>query len=212
MKTTPACALAVLLLAACSTNTPLQGVRVEAITPLEAVWVPAPEIQRHSPATMAGGGLVFGGFGMEAAAADQGRQLRERCGLEDFGALALRAFAEAAPRSVPSFAGIQAAQRPVADPPRRPGAYVLAVKTEMVWIYTFTAVQGLNVAATATITAPTGGIVWQYTATYSSREARRVRGIEELEADSCRLLKEEMRDAADKLAADWVSDLTGVRR
>jgi hypothetical protein len=39
-----------------------------------------------------------------------------------------------------------------------------------------------------------------------------VRPIEELEADSCRLLKEEMRDAASAMVGEWIADLKGVRQ
>jgi hypothetical protein len=36
-------------LAGCATNKPLEGVRLEAIAPLEIVSVATPELQRHSP-------------------------------------------------------------------------------------------------------------------------------------------------------------------
>jgi len=195
------------LTAACSTNKPLEGIRPESLAPLAVVQFATPEIQRHSPGTIAGGGLLFGGFGMEAVAASEGQKLRERCGLEDFGRLAVREFVVAAPRVVPSFAGMRVVDKPVDATPRLPDSYVLTVKTSAVWIYTFGGAQGLNAFATATITSPAGSVLWERMGSYSSRQAGRVRPIEELEADSCRLLKEEMVDAARAVVSEWISDL-----
>jgi hypothetical protein len=211
MKITIPLAVVLALTAACSTNKPLEGIRPESLTPLEVVHFATPEIQRHSPGTIAGGGLLFGGFGMEAVAASEGQKLRERCGLEDFGSLAGREFVDAAPRVVPSFAGMRVVDKPVESTPRLPDSYVLTIKPSAVWIYTFGGAQGLNVFAIATITSPAGSILWERMGSYSSKQAGRVRPIEELEADSCRLLKEEMVDAARAVVREWISDLTGGR-
>jgi hypothetical protein len=196
----------------CATNKPLEGVRLEAIAPLEIVSLPTPELQRHSPTTIVGGGLLFGGFGMEAVAATDGKRLREQCGLEEFGGMLVREFAAAARGAIPSLAELRVASAPVQVEPRIPGTYVLVVQTGNVWLYTFSAAQGLNIVATASIASPRGSVIWERTGFYSSKNAGRVRPIEELEADSCRLLKEEMRDAASAMVGEWIADLKGVRQ
>jgi hypothetical protein len=152
-------AVVLALTAACSTNKPLEGIRPESLTPLAVVQFATPEIQRHSPGTIAGGGLLFGGFGMEAVAASEGQKLRERCGLEDFGRLAVREFVVAAPRVAPSFARMRVVDKPVESTPRLPASYVLTIKTSAVWVYTFGAAQGLNVFAVATVTSPEASIL-----------------------------------------------------
>lgn len=205
-------AFVVAAVAGCAANKPLEGVRLEAIAPLEVVSLPTPELQRHSPTTIVGGGLLFGGFGMEAVAAAEGKTLREQCKLEEFGVLLVREFAAAAPRAIPSLSGLRAGSAPVQAEPRIPGTYVLAVKTGNVWLYTFSAAQGLNIGATASITAPSGGVIWERFSFYSSKKAGRVRPIEELEADSCRLLKDELRDAAGAIVGEWIADLKGVQQ
>jgi hypothetical protein len=209
MKRIACIVVATVLLAACSTNKPLEGVRLESIAPLDVVQLPTPEVQRHSPGTMAGGGLLLGGLGMEVAAAAEGKKLREQCGLDAFGTLVVAKFATAAPQAIPSLAGMRAVAPP-AGGTARPGAYVLTVKPGYVWLYTFGAAQGLNAGAVATITSPAGNVLWEKTGHYTSKEAGRVRSIDALEADSCRLLKEEMREAAGVIAAQWIADLGRV--
>ena len=148
---------------------------------------------------------------MEAVAAGEGQKLREQCGLEHFGELVVREFTNAAPQAIPSFAGMRIVGGPVQADRRAPGFYALAVKPSNVWLYTFGAAQGLNVGVIGSITSPAGNVIWERTSFYSSKVAGRVRPIEELEADSCKLLKEEMRDAASAIAGEWIADLKGAK-
>lgn len=205
--------LAVLLLAAtgCATNKPLEAQRIASMPLIEVVRLSTPEIQRHSPETIAAGGLLLGGFGMEAAGAAAGKALRERCKLEDLGYLVMREFVEQAPKQIPSWPSMRVEESPVEAGYLVKDAYQLQLQPAMVWIYTF-GPKGLLVNIAGRIVSPGGEEIWKYTASYSQKDAGRSRDIEELEAESCKLLKEEMLLAARALAGQFVADLSGQKR
>lgn len=200
-----------LTLAGCATDKPMEAKRLETISSLEVVRYPTPEIQRHSGDTIAGGGLLFGGFGMEALATNAGKQLRERCNLEDFGALVTREFTEQAPHQFPTWPSARIRESPIEPGYATRDAYVLSFQPGMVWLYSF-GPKGLLASMTATLVSPSGEEIWRFTSSYSSKEAGRMRELEELEADSCRLLKEEMHHAARVMAAQFVANLSGPPR
>lgn len=212
MKCFSALLAAVLLaLTGCATNKALEAERIASVSSIEVVRLATPEIQRHSPETIAAGGLIFGGFGMEAAGAAAGKALRERCKLEDLGYLVLREFVDQAPKQIPNWPSMRVQEAPVEAGYVVKESYLLQIQPAMVWIYTF-GPKGLLVGLTASLISPAGEEIWRYTASYSQREAGRSREIEELEAESCKLLKEEMQLAARALAGQFVADVSGQKR
>jgi hypothetical protein len=204
-------ATALLALVGCATNKPLEAQRIASVPSIEVVRLATPEIQRHSPETIMAGGLIFGGFGMEAAGAAAGKALRERCTLEDLGYLVLREFVDQAPKRIPNWPSMSVQEAPVEAGFVIKDSYLLRIQPAMVWIYTF-GPKGLMVSLAANLSSPAGEEIWRYTASYSQSEAGRSREIEELEAESCKLLKEEMQHAARALADQFVADLRGQER
>ena len=68
------CILASLFLQGCaSTGDPLKQDEFKSLSEIKVVCKKTPEIQRHSGSTITGGGLLFGGFGMEALAKEAGK-------------------------------------------------------------------------------------------------------------------------------------------
>jgi hypothetical protein len=200
-----------LALVACASDKPLDTKRLDSIAILQVARSATPEIQRHSAGTMAGGGLLLGGFGMEAIAASVGKELRERCNLQDFGALVVQEFVAQAPKQIPTWPRMNVKQEPV-EPgfaPKNESSFLL--QPTAVWLYSFGAAKGLNAGAMATLAAPDGEVIWRRQAAYSQVRANRERELDELEANGCTLLKEEMQHAAGVIAADFVADLMRPR-
>jgi hypothetical protein len=196
-----------LALVGCASDKPLDTKRLDSNTVLQVVRSATPEIQRHSAGTMAGGGLLFGGFGMEAIAASVGKELRERCNLEDFGALVVQEFVSQATKQIPTWPKMLVKQEPVELGFATKNESSLFFQPTAAWLYSFGAAKGLNAAAMATLAAPNGEVIWRRQAGYSQVRANRERELDELEANDCKLLKEEMQHAAGVIAADFVADL-----
>lgn len=188
-----------------TTDKPLEARRLESIASLEVARYAIPEFQRHSSETMVGGGLLLGGFGMEAAAAAAGERLRQRCRLEDFGKLVVQEFVAQAPKQIPKWPSMRVLEAPVQAEYAAKDAVLLLLEPGKVLL--FSGAGGLMTYATATLVAPGGEVIWSFRTTYSQKEAKRERGLEELEADSCKLLKEEMRHAAGVMAGNFIADL-----
>lgn len=203
--------LALSIITGCAANKQVEAQRLKAISSIEVVRTATPEIQRHSAATIVGGGLLFGGFGMEAVGAEAGKELRERCKLDDFGVLVTREFVEQVPKQIPGWPSMRVRETPVEAGYVAQDAYMLQFQPGMVWLYMF-GPKGLLIAVTATLASPSGEELWKYNASYSQKQAGREREIEELEADSCKHLKEEMQYAARVLAGLFVTDLSGLKR
>jgi hypothetical protein len=201
----------VLTFPGCATDTPFEAKRLETIASIDIARYPTPEIQRHSGGTIVGGGLLLGGFGMEAIAAKSGSELRERCKLEDFGALVTGEFVAQAPLRIPKWPGMRVRESPIEPGYAVKDTLLLSFKPEAVWLYSF-GPKGLVASVTATLASPGGEELWRFHSFYSSKEAGRVRELEELEADSCRLLKEEMQHGARVIAEKFVTNLTGQKR
>jgi hypothetical protein len=204
--------LALLSITGCAVNKPVEAQRLKAISSIEVVRIATPEIQRHSGATIAGGGLLFGGFGMEAVGEEAGKELRERCKLDDFGVLVTREFIEQVPKQIPGWPIMRVREAPVEAGYVAKDAYMLQFQPGVAMLYTFGAFKGFSIAVTATIASPSGEELWKYNTFYSQKKAGREREIEELEADSCKLLKEEMQHAARVIAGQCVTDLSGQKR
>ena len=197
-----------LTLVGCATNKPMEAKQLETISSVEVARYPTPEIQRHSGATIGVGGLLLGGFGMEAAGAVAGKALRERCKLEDFGALLIREFVEQVPKQIPTWPSMRVREAPIEAGYVVKDAYLLSFKPIGVILFTFGA-KGLLANVTATLVSPGGEEIWNFMSSYSQKKAGRERELEELEADSCRLLKEEMQYAAHIMAGQFITNLSG---
>jgi hypothetical protein len=196
-----------LSLTGCASDQALQAKRLESVPALTLVRNPTPDIQRHSEGTIVGGGLLLGGFGMEAVAGAAGTELSERCKLPDFGMLVVGEFAAKAPQQIPTWPRMDVKQSPVEPPYSAKDSYVISIQPVVVWLYSFGASKGLNTGVMATFVAPNGEVLWRRQAFYSQKQAHRERELGELEANDCKLLKEEMQHAASFIADDFVADL-----
>jgi hypothetical protein len=58
--------------------------------------------------------------------------------------------------------------------------------------------------------APDGEVLWQKSYLYLSKDYGREKSLEELEANNCELLKQEMLFAAEQTANDFLKHLNGT--
>jgi len=207
MKNIPLGAMMLIAMVGCATDKPLEDKQLDSISALDVVRYSTPELQRHSEGTIVGGGLLFGGFGMEALGASAGKELRERCNLADFGELMVRAFVARAPEQMPKWPRMSVRETPVEPVYSAKETYVLLFQPTTVWLYIFGSLKGLNTGAMATLMAPDGEVMWRHQAFYSQMREKRGQDVEALEANSCKLLKEEMQYAAGFMANDFIANI-----
>jgi hypothetical protein len=204
--------LTLVALAGCATtDRPLDSKRLDSIPRIEVARYATPEMLRHSGGTILGGGLLFGGFGMDAAAASAGKALREKCNLEDFGELVMQEFVAQVPTQIPDWPPMRVRAAPIDASYVAMDAALLAFQPTAVWLYSF-GPKGLTASVAGTLSASGGEVIWKHQAFYSQRQANREQDLEVLEADSCKLLKEEMRFAARLMAGQFIADLSSQRR
>jgi len=194
-------------LAGCASDQALQANRLDSVAMLTLARYPTPSIQRHSEGTIAGGGLLLGGFGMEALAGAAGTELSERCKLADFGLLVAGEFASKAPQQIPKWPPMEVKPGPVESPNSVKDSYVITIQPVAVRQYSFGAAKGLNTSVMATLASPKGEVLWTRQAFYSQKQVHRERELVDLEANECKLLEEEMQHAATVTADDFVAEL-----
>ena len=210
-----ALALPLSLMAGCAAERTLEAGRRASIPSLDVVLLTGPEIQRHSGATISGGGLLRSGFSTEAVATAAGKALRERCHLEDIGELVMQRFVAGAPRRIPGWPvmDVRESDAPALIPrtSSNKDGYALTFAPEYVWLFSV-GPKGLNTSVMGTLVGPGGEVIWKHRAPYAERDAGHERELSELEANDCALLKDEMHYAAGVMAADLVADLKQQRQ
>jgi hypothetical protein len=142
--------------------------------------------------------------------------------IPDFGALVMDRFVENARQSVPDLPQLTPVREPVKEEDASKTAVIeLDVKRLAYGSIDLTRggivlergldkgviADGFLSKTVATMKDPHGEVLWQKTYLYLSKDHDRGMSADELEADSCMLLKEEMQYAAEKTVQDFVSHL-----
>ncbi len=204
----------------CAADKPLAKSHLPSLGSIKAVRYETPEIRKITAAAGVGGFLVFGaiggigggGMGEALAYYAQGKQLREKCGLPDYGELVLQQLYARIRFEFPDWPLMSTEELPVASDFEYPGGGLLILKVESVIISSFGAsAKGFNAASTAQIRIPGGELIWLRHFSFEAGVLGRHRELEELEAENCKLLKEEMQFAATKTVDDFIAHLRGGR-
>jgi len=201
---------ALLLIQGCATDKPLVKRDLASLTPLKVVRHNTPEIKIHTVGGMVLGGLLFGGFGMEAVGAARGKALREQSSLPDYGQLVMSKVIERLPKEIPDWPRMIVEDKPVeSDYVYKPG-FLLAFDIDAMTRYSV-GPKGFNAITSAEMHGPNGDLIWRKQFFYSQHQSGRDRELNELEADNAKLLKEEMDFAAEKTVTDFIEDLRRKR-
>ena len=140
----------------------------------------------------------------------RGKEMQEK--IPDFGLLVMNKFVEKLKNEISDFPALTVACEPVDDEYSEPST-LISFKVKRVAYGFLDPLRGsgdnFSSKTVVTMTDHKGGILWQKNFLYLSENFGRSKKIDELEADSARLLKEEMEFAAEQTAEDFVADLNG---
>ena len=196
-----------------STGDPLKQDEFKPLREIKVVCKKTPEIQRHSGSTITGGGLLFGGFGMEALAREAGKKLRERCSLPDYNQLVMTNFVNNIPKEIEDWPVMKIEKTIVENDYIPQTGYALCFKVDALLLYTFGAAKGLTTVGEAEIISSKGERIWFHQYSYRQKDFGEVPELEELEADNCKLLKEQMNFAAKQASNELIKDIqTGLNQ
>jgi hypothetical protein len=144
------------------------------------------------------GFLLLGGIG-SIIASELGRKEAPL----DFGDLVLQSFAQRVAQEVQEWPIMSIVEQPV-DENHAPTKPTLFVRTNDIVL---SDVLGFFAASTIELVGREREIIWQKSFGYSSSKYDRMRTLDEFKADDNKLLKEEMRFAADQTAHAFIEDL-----
>lgn len=153
-------------------------------------------------------GALGGAFGAAlsmAAEAKAGSALAEQCNLPDFGELVFNRFVERMPVEMAGWPKMDVEKPPVADDLVLKG-YSLLIEVGQIRVKNGT---GFAAATTARMVDLGSNVLWERKTIYTSEKFDRCTTLEELEADSGRLLREEFEYAAEKTVSDFIAHLKG---
>jgi hypothetical protein len=196
------------IICGCATgNISLSQKEFDKLRSMKLVRYETSKLQIHTGSTMVAGGLLFGGFGMEALGREKGKELTEKCSLPDFSKLTIEMFVNKVSNEIKDWPSMTVEENPVEDDYVSQTDHLMTFKTGMLWLYSFGAMKGLNTLVEAKITTPSGERVWRQTYFYQQKKFGEVPDIEVFEAENCRVLKEQLNFAANQTASEFIKDL-----
>ena len=122
----------------------------------------------------------------------------------DFGQLILQAFTQRVAQEIPEWPAMTVVERAV-DESSTPTGPTLALRINL--FHLSNVYSGLETQATIEMARTDGEVIWRKWFRYTSRQYDRVRSPDEFKADDNKLLKEELRFAADRMADAFIEDL-----
>lgn len=229
--------LIVMLVAYCGCspkyNQPLGQTDLSSLGPITVVRYETPGMVKSTPAetsllaliTIAapgGSALFFVGdaYGKARGAGDQAL-------IPDFGAVVMDRFAEGVDRLGPRLPRVTVLREPLKED-FSPQTTVIELDVKRLAYGSIDLTRGGIVfdrgleqgiiaegflsKTVATMKTPQGDILWQKSFTYLSQDFDRAMSLDDLEANQCNLLKEEVLFAAEMTMQDFIAHLTGTSR
>jgi hypothetical protein len=199
----------------CATQKVLLRSDLEMIRQLTVTRESTPEILKYSgggtgAGVLLGGVLGLGGIGlaMQAIAHSEGKEMRERLGLPDFGELVMKKFVERVVEQIPNWPKMIVEETPIDEAPQRDRGYLLTFSVGLITVRSYGDL-GLSTSSSGQIVAPDGKVLWKKTFVYSQSQAGRAKELAELEADGGKLLKEEMNLGAETTVQGFIDNIRG---
>jgi hypothetical protein len=174
-----------------------------------------PEINKYSGGGT-GAGVVLGavlglggiGLAMQAIAYSEGKEMRERLGLPDFGQLVMKKFVERVVEQIRNWPKMIVEETPIDEAPKHDRGYLLTFRVGLITVRSYGEL-GLSTSSSGQIVAPDGKVLWKKTFVYSQTQAGRAKELAELEADGGKLLKEEMDLGAETTVQGFIDNIRG---
>lgn len=181
------------------------------LSPLKVVRHETPSFNKLTPGGTAGGLLLGGVIGLAISAELSGKKLREKIEIPDFGQLVMDKFVARAEKEILNWPAMDIEQKPLDSEYSHKSGNTLEFKLPYNPYLTFEKGGCFGSVTTVTLKNTNGNILWKKTFAYLSKTYDRQRKIEEFEADSGKLLKEEMNFAAEETVSDFIKHFKGEK-
>lgn len=180
------------------------------LSPLKVVRHETPNIWKFSPGGTAGGLLLGGIIGLRVSAELNGKKLREKIEIPDFGQLVMDKFVARAGKEIPNWPAMDIEKEPVNAEYSYKAGNILEFKLDNPCL-TFESGGCFYSITTVVLKNMNGNVLWKRSFGYLSKEYGRQRKLEEFEADNGKLLKEEMDFAAEETASNFIKHFKGEK-
>jgi len=180
------------------------------LSPLKVVRHETPNIWKFSPGGTAGGLLLGGIIGLRVSAELNGKKLRGKIDIPDFGQLVMDKFVARAGKEVPNWPAMDIEKEPVNAEYSYKAGNILEFKLDNP-CFTFESGGCFYSITTVVLKNINGNVLWKRSFGYLSKEYGRQRKLEEFEADNGKLLKEEMDFAAEETVSDFIKHFKGEK-
>jgi len=158
-------------------------------------------------------GVMFGAIGGGLGGGIQykmmesnGKELQEKCDLPNYGERVFKQLVERIPNEVKGWPKIVVKNEPISDESEVTNDYAILVKVKLVKVEDGA---GLSAWTTAQLRNPQGGILWEKNVKYETKKFGRQCGLDILEADKGKLLREEYEFAILNTVSTMINDLNG---
>jgi hypothetical protein len=176
-------------------------------TPLKVVHYETSTVREYSTGglvtTLIVTGVLLGGIGAGLGAMIYYGGTKEPyyADVPDFSKLVMNRFVERARQEIPNWPSMAVVDVPAKDTVKDKTCYILEFKADDISIEKNS---GLSIRTIATLKDRDDNVVWEKGYDYISFDFQRANSLENLKADNCKLLKEELPFAADKTVSDFI--------
>ena len=191
-------AFLVFSLIGCATTKAVTRQDLSTIKSVAVVRYATPQMPEITAGKQLAGFLLLGGIGAAIAI-----EASKKEAPLDFGELVLQSFATRVKQQIPEWPAMTIAEKPV-DAKDLPGGPTLALRVRLIELSDSI---GLRTFSTIEMTRADGEVIWSKWFQYYSRQADRMRSIDEFKADDNKLLNEEMHYAAERTVAAFIEHL-----
>ncbi len=209
-------ALCFLVQGCVTADKPLTVKNMQSVTSIKVVRTEFPGSLKETAGSQAAAftGVMFGaiggavGGGISASMqAKNGKELAEKYCLPDVNKVITERFVERVRTDLPDWPKLEVSETPVNSDYKPGPGYILVVKGGLVNLNSMA--YGLIMGATARMSGPGEETIWERGYIYKASDFSRKRSIASLEADNCKLLKDELDFAVDQIVSEFIRHLKG---
>ncbi len=187
----------------CAMNTPFVHDDLRVISSLKVV--------RHQPPDIyeIGGRLLVAYLLAGPIAVLVAAELTKEEARLDFGEFVMTKFVERVSKEIPNWPPMTVEEQPIGGDYTFTSGTLLEFEVTDLTLHWIT---GFEARVNATMKNSEDDVLWRKSFGYRSRDFDRQRSIDEFKADNAKLLKEEMKFAADKTVSDFIEHFKGEKK
>jgi len=185
----------------CAMNKAFVEKDLQGLSPITVVRHRTPELGNQSLGKVLAGAVLAGGLGAVVAT-----QIGKEEGPVDFGELVVKRFIEQAVKEIPQWPVTTIKERPIDGNYSNQSETLLEFKVTNLIYHSF---YGICTETVVKMKKTNGDVVWKKTHQYDSRMFDRKQKLKEYQAQNGKLLREELKFAAEKTVSDFIEDFNG---